>query len=156
MIHRLFGFAGVAVLLAAAAVASTVGGCSSSTNAVAGDGGTDGAAPADGSLEASPDSGPECTGDGDACRTCCRTNHAAGAEVYTNAVLGCICGDGGPCVTACATTTCASSPTDGDEACNQCIDRDETASACESSIDATCKSSEDCTALLACADACPP
>jgi hypothetical protein len=96
-----------------------------------------------------------------ACGSCCITNHAAGAKVIQDSVLGCACmgtgADGGApaCMTECAATACAAMPATPDTACNTCLQASiAQGGACQKAASDACTASADCRAEQTCISPC--
>lgn len=96
-----------------------------------------------------------------ACGDCCITNHAAGAKVIEDSVLGCACmgtgADGGApvCMTECAATACAATPANPDTACNTCLQASiGQGGGCQAAVSSACTASADCVAEQKCISPC--
>jgi len=98
----------------------------------------------------------------DACQSCCVSNHTSGGAVYSRAFFHCACTDNGAtdgssglCATECADSACkGSQPISGDP-CDNCLNRDTVLYACATAPALACTLDADCSAMLACYNACP-
>ena len=82
------------------------------------------------------------------CVDCCTTNHSSGYDVFNQALADCECNNPGECQFYCDTSLCVGSQPDS--LCNSCLAQSTT---CDSLPE--CDADTDCSALLACANACP-
>jgi hypothetical protein len=90
------------------------------------------------------------------CRKCCKqafpTQNIRFEEKARNS--GCICGGPNTCVTECATTACAASPSPPDMTCAPCLDGHLVGAGCKGARD-ECKNEPSCAPIAICLEACP-
>jgi hypothetical protein len=103
------------------------------------------------------DSGPTddtvCIQNPSTCVACCQNRHKTGTNVFISAVQGCECGAGGACQTQCATTYCATPPSQPavGSTCDTCLQTTlSTGGSCYNQVDSACNASADCVAYLNC------
>jgi len=96
--------------------------------------------------------------DASSCLSCCKELWPKGAREYASAVTACLCGEGGQCQHACATTVCAPTrpemPDSGDK-CDMCLTAaiDEQAAEvgpCVIPVTKTCNGNVDCALYVNC------
>lgn len=82
----------------------------------------------------------------DTCADCCGGSDSIAA--YEQAFTQCACE--GPCETQCASTLCAATPSEPDEACDECFAGAETAAACHPAGAEACAKDARCNNFIAC------
>jgi hypothetical protein len=82
----------------------------------------------------------------DRCADCCGGSSSIAA--YEQAFRACACE--GPCTTQCAATLCAATPSEPDEACDECFAAKETAVACDPAGANACEKDARCKNFIAC------
>jgi hypothetical protein len=147
-IVTVFAAAAALGLVFACTVKSEPGGGSSSTR----DGGS--SSGTSGNTSSSGDSGTKgdpavCKGTADinACETCCGISDETIAPL-DNAYIACICDD--KCKTECGSTYCTENGAEPNQACIDCLNREE--QGCDTKSKTECNKDSKCKAFLACAN----
>jgi hypothetical protein len=86
-----------------------------------------------------------------ACKTCCDTEHSAGAKVLANALKACVC-DPNVCAYDCEYSLCATPSTTPDFYCQECVQTYGTS--CSTQAQTACNNDTDCAAMLKCEAGC--